>query len=77
MDDGAPEARFNIKLLDVEEPTACTISHKKINIIRKCDLLTIGNIQGLANVIVNELIITGLKSKILGYMSNGDNVPEK
>lgn len=35
-----------------------------------------GSKHGRANVIVNEVIITGWKSKILGYISIGDNVPE-
>lgn len=35
-----------------------------------------GKIQGLAKVMVKELITTGWKSKILGYISNGDKVPD-
>lgn len=35
-----------------------------------------GKRHGLANVIVNDDIMTGWKFKILGYISNGDNVPE-
>lgn len=35
-----------------------------------------GNRHGLANVIVNEHITTGSKSKIFGYMSIGDSVPD-
>lgn len=38
--------------------------------------LTIGRRHGLANVMVNDDIITGWKFRILGYMSNGDRVPE-
>ena len=38
--------------------------------------ITIGSKQGLANVIVKEAMITGWKSKILGYISNGERVPE-
>lgn len=37
---------------------------------------TIGSKHGRASVIVNELIITGSKFKIFGYMSMGDNVPD-
>lgn len=39
-------------------------------------LLTIGNKQGRASVMVKELITTGSKSNIFGYISMGDNVPE-
>ena len=35
---------------------------------------TIGHRQVLAKVMVKEAIVTGLKSKILGYMSKGDRV---
>lgn len=35
-----------------------------------------GRIQGRAKVMVKELITTGLKSRILGYISRGDKVPE-
>lgn len=38
--------------------------------------LTIGRRHGLAKVIVNDDIMTGWKLRILGYMSNGDSVPE-
>jgi hypothetical protein len=37
---------------------------------------TIGRIQGLAKVIVNEVIMTGWKSRIFGYISSGERVPE-
>lgn len=37
--------------------------------------ITIGKRQGLARVIVNELFITGLKSRIFGYISKGERVP--
>lgn len=36
--------------------------------------LTMGQIQVLARVIVNMAILTGRKSKILGYMSRGERV---
>lgn len=36
--------------------------------------LTMGHRQILASVIVNVAIVTGLKSRILGYMSIGDKV---
>jgi hypothetical protein len=39
-------------------------------------MLTIGRRHGLASVIVKELMMTGWKSKILGYMSSGDRVPD-
>lgn len=39
-------------------------------------VLTIGRIQGLASVMVKEFWITGWKSKIFGYMSRGERVPE-
>ena len=39
-------------------------------------VLTIGNKHGRAKVIVNELMTTGRKSKIFGYMSRGDKVPD-
>lgn len=39
-------------------------------------LFTIGRRHGLANVMVNDDIIIGWKFKILGYISNGDNVPD-
>lgn len=39
-------------------------------------MLTIGSMQGRASVMVNELMTTGLKSSILGYMSSGDRVPD-
>lgn len=32
--------------------------------------------QSLARVIVNDDMMTGWKSRILGYISSGDNVPE-
>ena len=35
-----------------------------------------GKRQGLASVIVKEDIITGWKSRIFGYMSKGDSVPD-
>lgn len=35
-----------------------------------------GSKQGRASVIVKELIITGSKSKIFGYISIGESVPE-
>jgi hypothetical protein len=35
-----------------------------------------GRRQGLANVMVKELMMTGWKSKILGYMSSGERVPD-
>jgi len=35
-----------------------------------------GKMHGLANVMVKEDIITGWKSRIFGYMSKGDRVPE-
>lgn len=38
--------------------------------------LTIGRRHGLASVIVKELMMTGWKSKILGYMSSGESVPD-
>lgn len=37
---------------------------------------TIGNKHGRASVIVNELIKTGWKSRIFGYISIGDKVPD-
>lgn len=37
---------------------------------------TIGSRQGLASVIVKELITAGSKSSIFGYISIGDSVPE-
>lgn len=37
---------------------------------------TIGSKHGRASVIVNELITAGSKSRILGYMSMGDRVPD-
>ena len=37
---------------------------------------TIGRIQGLASVMVNDAIVTGWKSRIFGYISKGDKVPE-
>jgi hypothetical protein len=37
---------------------------------------TIGRIHGLAKVIVNEVIMTGWKSRIFGYISSGERVPE-
>lgn len=37
---------------------------------------TIGRMHGLAKVIVKDAIITGWKSRILGYMSKGERVPE-
>ena len=36
--------------------------------------LTMGHRQILASVIVNVAMVTGLKSRILGYMSIGDKV---
>ena len=36
--------------------------------------LTIGQRQILASVMVNVAIVTGLKSRILGYISIGDRV---
>lgn len=47
-----------------------------MNLTKIWHFLTIGNKQGRANVIVNELIRTGWKSKIFGYISMGDNVPD-
>jgi hypothetical protein len=41
-----------------------------------CRELTIGSRHGLASVMVKELMMTGWKSKILGYMSSGDRVPD-
>ena len=35
-----------------------------------------GSRQGLANVMVNELIMTGWKFSIFGYISKGDKVPD-
>ena len=35
-----------------------------------------GSKQGRASVIVKELIITGSKSKIFGYISIGESVPD-
>ena len=40
----------------------------------KYDSLTMGHRQILASVIVNVAMVTGLKSRILGYMSIGDKV---
>jgi hypothetical protein len=38
--------------------------------------LTIGSMQGRASVMVKEAMTTGWKSRILGYMSSGDSVPD-
>jgi hypothetical protein len=35
-----------------------------------------GRMQGRASVMVNELMMTGWKSRILGYISSGERVPE-
>lgn len=35
-----------------------------------------GRRHGLTNVIVKDDIMTGWKFRILGYISNGDRVPE-
>ena len=48
----------------------------EIGICMSCCELTIGSRHGLASVMVNELMMTGWKSKILGYMSSGDKVPD-
>ena len=40
----------------------------------KLTSLTMGHRQILASVIVNVAMVTGLKSRILGYMSIGDKV---
>ena len=39
-------------------------------------MITMGKMQGRANVIVKEDIITGWKSRIFGYISKGDRVPD-
>lgn len=39
-------------------------------------ILTMGRMQGRARVMVKELWMTGWKSRILGYMSKGESVPE-
>jgi len=46
------------------------------NSVCEIQTLTIGSRQGRASVIVKLLITTGSKSRILGYMSMGDSVPE-
>ena len=38
--------------------------------------MIIGHKHGRAKVMVNEAILTGRKSSILGYMSKGERVPE-
>lgn len=40
-------------------------------------LLTSGHTHGLASVILNVAIVTGLKSSNFGYMSSGDSVYNK
>ena len=35
-----------------------------------------GRIQGRASVMVKLVMMTGWKSRILGYMSSGDSVPD-
>lgn len=42
----------------------------------KNKMLTIGNKHGRASVIVNDDITAGSKSKIFGYISIGDSVPD-
>ena len=37
---------------------------------------TRGHMHGLDNVMENELSVTGWKSNSLGYISNGDKVPD-
>lgn len=39
-------------------------------------IITIGRMQGLAKVIVKLDIMTGWKSRIFGYISRGERVPE-
>ena len=37
---------------------------------------TIGRMQGRASVMVKDDMMTGWKSRILGYMSSGESVPD-
>lgn len=58
------------------QPAEITGNENARHKLYKFSNFTIGNKHGRANVIVNELITTGSKSNILGYMSIGDNVPD-
>jgi len=64
----------NLEVMDTWSLPLLTTCESPYSNTFKQSILTSGHTQGLARVMLKVAMVTGLKSRSLGYMSSGDSV---